>query len=67
MRAETSLVQQRSGEVVPRLERTAVNTRDLVVGQLVALALALEPLHAEEVQVVLVGIASQLADLQTRV
>jgi hypothetical protein len=65
MRTETGLVQERCGEVVPSLERATVDTGDLVVGQLVVLVLALESLHAEEVQVPLVSVLLQLAELQT--
>jgi hypothetical protein len=66
VRAETLLVQERCGEVVPGLERATVNTRDLVVRERVALILGHEPLHAEEVQVPLVGVARQGTDLKTR-
>lgn len=67
VRAETSLIDKRSGEVVPCLERTAVDTGDLVVTQLVVLALAHEPLHTEQVQVPLVAVVPQLTNLQTGV
>ena len=65
VRAETLLVEQRRGEVVPGLERTTVDTRDLVVRKHVVLVLAHEPLHTEEVQVPLVGVARQGTDLKT--
>lgn len=65
VRAETGLVDQRSREVVPGNERTAVNTNDLVVRKPVVLVLCLEPLHTQQVQVPLVGILRQLTDLKT--
>jgi hypothetical protein len=43
-----------------------VNTRDLVVGQPVVLALGHEPLHTQEVQVPLIGVARQRTDLKAR-
>lgn len=64
---ETSLVDKRSREVVPRREWTSVNTGNLVVAQLVAFVLAHEPLHAEQIQVPLVGVLLQLTDFKTRV
>ena len=66
VRAKTSLVDERSGEVVPGDERTAVNTDDLVVREPVVLVLRHKPLHAQQVQVPLVGILLQLTDLKTR-
>ena len=66
VRAETSLVEQRSGEVVPGDIGTAVNTDDLVVRKLVVLVLCHEPLHTQQVQVPLIRILLQLADLKTR-
>jgi hypothetical protein len=65
VRAETLLVQEGCGEVVPALERTTVNTRDLVVRKPVVLVLGHEPLHTEKVQVPLVGIARQRTELET--
>lgn len=44
-----------------------MDTSNLVVTKSVAVALALEPLHTEEVQVPLVLVLSQTADLETRV
>lgn len=44
-----------------------MDTGNLVVAELVALALAHEPLHSQEVQIPLIGIVSQLTDLKTRV
>jgi hypothetical protein len=43
-----------------------VDTSDLVITEDVVLALALESLHAKEVQVPLVRIALQRTDFQTR-
>jgi hypothetical protein len=67
VRTETSLVDERSRELVPGREGTAVNTSNLVVTKSVALVLAHEPLHTEEVQVPLVRVSSQITDLKTRV
>ena len=44
-----------------------MDTSNLVVTKSVAVALALEPLHTEQVQVPLVLVLSQTADLETRV
>lgn len=66
VRAETGLVQQGGGEVVPGNKRTTVDTDDLVVREPIVLVLGLEPLHAQQVQVPLVGILLQRADLQAR-
>ena len=65
MGAETSIVQQRRGEVVPGDKGTAVDTGDLVIGEDVTLVLCHEPLHTEKVQVPGLGVASQVADLET--
>lgn len=65
VRAETSLVHERRGEIVPGLERTTVDTRNLVVRKPVVLVLGHEPLHTQEVQVPLVGVARQSTELET--
>lgn len=67
VRAETSLVDKRSGEPVPGGERTSVDTSDLVVTKSVTFVLGHEPLHTKEVQVPLVAVVPQLADLETGV
>lgn len=65
MRTETLLVGEWGREGVPGLEGTTVDTRDLVVGEHVVLVLGGEPLHTEQVQIPLVGVLDQLADLET--
>jgi len=64
VRAETGLVYERGGKVVPCPVGATVNSRDLVVGQGVVLVHGLEPLHAKDVQVPLIGVLVQLTDLK---
>lgn len=65
--AESSIVHEGRREPVPGGERTSVNTSNLVVTKGVAMVLAHEPLHTNEIQVPLILILSQLTDLETGV
>jgi hypothetical protein len=67
VRAETSLVNKRSWELVPCGERTSVDTGNLVVTKSITFVLAHEPLHTKEVQVPLIGVLRQRTELKTRV
>lgn len=67
MRAETSLVDEGSWELVPGGKGTTVDTSDLVVTESVAFVFAHESLHTKEVQIPLIGIPRQITDFETRV
>jgi hypothetical protein len=65
MGAEAGIVKKRSGKPVVCYKRAAVDTSDLVEAQPVIPVLVLEPLHTKEIQIPLVGVVPQLADLET--